>query len=251
MKGQRALRVFASVALILTSFLNLACGTLPRDPAGTSARVQQYHQIRIGLVENPPWVVRTGREPAGVEVALIRKFASSLGARAKWFWGSEETHMEALEKYELDAVLSGLDASTPWSKHVGLTKPYFDEEVTVGVPSGTRVPDELHGLKVAVPEGNAIAAYLRKKGGIAVRAEDIAHMSGPVAAPAWLLHKRGLTRANFILFEKKHVIGLPPENAWLKRLQEYLQEQSQGSEACSRKRHSRERHWRCIQVASG
>jgi hypothetical protein len=50
-----------------------------------------------------------------------------------------------------------------------------------------------------------------------VRAEDIGHMSGPVAAPAWLLHKRGLTRASFVLFEKKHVIAVPPgENGWLK-----------------------------------
>src|SRR5919202_1369958 len=96
--------IVTSVALVFTLLLILACGTLPRDPEGTSARVQQYHEIRIGVVENPPWVVRTGREPAGVEVALMRRFASSLRAKPKWFWGSEQTQMEALENFELDVV---------------------------------------------------------------------------------------------------------------------------------------------------
>lgn len=223
---RRCRLVFASVALLLTSFLNLACGTLPRDPAGTSARVHQYQQIRVGLVDNPPWVVRTDHEPAGVEVALIRKFASSLGARAKWFWGSEETHMEALEEFELDVVLSGLDASTPWSKQVGLTRPYYDEIVTVGAPSGTPVPGELRGLKVTVREGDATAAFIRRKGAIDERAEDIWNVTGLLAAPTWLLNKRGLTPAKFILFKKKHVMAVPPgENGWLKRLQAYLEEQ--------------------------
>jgi polar amino acid transport system substrate-binding protein len=104
------------LALCSVLFVDVACGTLPRDPEGTSERVQRYHQLRVGLVSNPPWVVATGAEPSGVEVKLIRDLASSLGAKPKWFWGSEQTHMEALEQFELDLVLSGLDASTPWSK---------------------------------------------------------------------------------------------------------------------------------------
>jgi polar amino acid transport system substrate-binding protein len=211
---------------MLVLFVEIGCGTLPRDPEGTSARVQRYHEIRIGLVSNPPWVVGTGGEPSGVEVTLIRDFASSLGANPKWFWGNEQTHMEALEQFELDLVLSGLDASTPWSKHVGLIRPYFDEKITVGVPAGTGEPAELRGLKVNVQEGDATAAYLRRKGAIAVRAQRIGYMPGPVAAPAWLLDKRGLKRTGFLLFEKKHVVAVPPgENAWLKRLQEYLEQQ--------------------------
>jgi polar amino acid transport system substrate-binding protein len=218
----------ALIPLILSAlvFVDAACGTLPRDPEGTSKRVQRYHEVRVGLVSNPPWVVAAGGEPSGVEVKLIRELASSLGAKPKWFWGSEQTHMEALEQFELDLVLSGLDASTPWSKHVSLTKPYFTEEIAIGVPPGTRVPDALHGLKVSVQEGDATAAYLRRKGAIAVRTEDIGHMTGPVAAPAWLLDRRGFTRTQFTLSEKKHVIAAPPgENAWLKRLQEYLEQQ--------------------------
>jgi len=223
---RRCRAVSAAFALLSMLFLNAACGTLPRDPEGTGARVQRYHEIRIGLVSNPPWVVGTGGEPSGVEVKLTREFASLLGAKPKWFWGSEQTHMEALEQFELDLAISGLDASTPWSKHVGLTKPYFDEKITIGVPPGTPVPDGLRGLKVSVREGDATAAYVRRKGAIAVRTEDIRHMPGLLAAPAWLLEQQRLTPTRFILFEEKHVMAVPPgENGWLKCLQEYLEQQ--------------------------
>lgn len=222
-KCRSALTLLALSSVLL---VDLSCGTLPRDPEGTSNRVQRYHEIRVGLVSNPPWVVASEGEPSGVEVTLIRDLACSLGAKPKWFWGSEQTHMEALEQFELDLVVSGLNASTPWSKHVGLTKPYFTEEIAIGVPPGTRVPDALRGLKVSVQEGDATAAYLRRKGAIAVRTEDIGHVTGLIAAPAWFLDKRGLTRTKFILVEKKHVIAAPPgENGWLKRLQEYLEQQ--------------------------
>src|SRR5689334_5685077 len=116
--------VFSCIALF-SLFLD-ACGKLPRDPENTTERVEQQHAIRVGLTEDPPWVLRTSGEPAGVEVTLIRDFAHSLGATPEWFWGTEQTHMEALKHFELDIAISGLEAKTPWSKQVGLTRPYFD-----------------------------------------------------------------------------------------------------------------------------
>lgn len=102
-----------ALPLLVVFLVNLGCGQLPRDPEKTTQRIQQGHQLRIGLVENPPWVIRTEGEPAGAEVAIIRQFAASLQAHPKWFWGSEQKHMEALENFELDVVLSGLDLTTP------------------------------------------------------------------------------------------------------------------------------------------
>src|SRR4051812_48363245 len=86
-------------AAFLLILANLACGPLPRDPEKTSERVQQERQLRVGVVENPPWVICAGNEPAGIEVELVRKFAASLGASPKWFWGSGQKHMEALERF--------------------------------------------------------------------------------------------------------------------------------------------------------
>jgi polar amino acid transport system substrate-binding protein len=181
--------------------------------------------MRVGLVENPPWVVRSGGEPAGAEVELIRQFAASLGATPEWFWGAEQNHMEALERFELDVVAAGLDAKTPWSKEAGLTQPYFEEEVLVGMPPGMRAPAKLNGLNVEVQSGDVTAAYLIQQHAIPKRVTTLSHVSGPAAAPAWRLEKMGFTPTGFRLFQKKHVMAAPPgENGWLKRLGDFLQE---------------------------
>ena len=63
------------------------CADLPKDPEHTLERVKAEHHLRIGLAENPPWVVRTAGEPRGPEVELMREFARELGARPQWFLG--------------------------------------------------------------------------------------------------------------------------------------------------------------------
>jgi polar amino acid transport system substrate-binding protein len=222
-------RTMNRVVFSLIPFLCLvtnACDSLPRDPQKTSEHVQQQHTVRIGLTEAPPWVIRNGAEPAGVEVELLQRFANSLGATPRWFWGGEQTRMEALERFELDVVIADLEAKTPWSKQVGLTRPYFDEEFAVGVSSGVQMPRTLRGLEVAVPEGDAVAAYVEKGDGIPVRTTNIFETSGPVAAPVWKLENRGLARTKFFLFKRQHVMAVPPgENGWLKKLGSYLEEQ--------------------------
>ncbi len=203
-----------------------ACSALPRDPEKTLERVQRQRRMRVGLVENPPWVVRAGSNPAGAEVELATRFAASLGATPEWFWGAEQRHMEALERFELDLVIAGLDQKTPWSKKVGLTRPYFEDQVVIGVPPGIRAPTKWKGVIVAVQSGDITAAYLIKKHAIPVRVNDFSQMSGPVAAPTWRLETIGLRPTNFRLFQKKHVMAVPPgENGWLKRLGGFLGEQ--------------------------
>ena len=95
---------------------------MPRDPEGTLKKVEQRRTIRVGLVENAPWVIRSGDQPLGVEPQLVRDLAASLGAAPEWHWGSEQEHMEALETYDLDLVIGGLESNTPWSKKIGLTR---------------------------------------------------------------------------------------------------------------------------------
>lgn len=153
-------------AIVLTLLAAYGCGALPRDPEGTLNRIEHQHHLRIGLVENPPWVIRSAGEPLGIEPQMVRDLAASLGASPQWHWGSEQEHMEALDAYELDLVIGGIESSTPWSKKVGLTRPYLQEQDAPGAES-------------------------RKK----------------------------RTRS--------HVIATPPgENAWLKRLQEFLKQEN-------------------------
>jgi polar amino acid transport system substrate-binding protein len=202
------------------------CGNLPRDPGKTLEGVTRQRRIRIGLVENPPWVTHATGEPAGAEVELAREFAQSLGAAPEWFPGGEQDHMEALERFELDLVIGGFDAKTPWSGKIGLTRPYFEEQFIIGVPAGSPPLRSLNGAKVAVRSGEATAARLAEKHAIPVRMADISQVAGPLAAPAWRLEQMGFIATQFHLSGKKHVMAVPPgENGWLKRLGDFLQQQ--------------------------
>lgn len=208
--------------ILLLSLLSFACQNLPRDPEGTLQRVQGG-RLRVGLVESPPWVVRTEGEPAGAEVELARRFASQLGATPEWYWGGEQQHMEALEHFELDLVIGGLTDQTPWQKRVGLTAPYFEDRITVGVPGSTQPPKDLKGLSVAARRGEMTLAYLRKEGATPVAVDDLSQTGGPVAGPDWKLEQLGLSATGIELHKEKHIMAIPPgENGWLKRLEEFL-----------------------------
>lgn len=201
------------------------CAGLPRDQHGTLERVRGG-RVRVGLVEHPPWVVRTSGEPAGAEVELVRRFARELGATPEWHWGGEQQHMEALEQFKLDLVVGGLTKETTWSKYVGLTGPYFEERILVGFPLASAPPSELKGVQVAVRSGESTAVYLERKGAVAVPVDDIRRATGPVAAPLWQLEQLGLKPTEFELHTEKHVMAVAPgENGWLKQLESFLHAQ--------------------------
>ena len=212
-------------AILFASFIfALSCDDLPRDQSGTFDGIKRSGRMRVGLIENPPWVIRTGGEPAGAEVDMIRQFASETGATPEWHWGGEEKSLGALEKYELDLVIGGLSDQTPWYKRVGLTKQYFEEKIDIGVPTGQSLPDKLEGQQIAVSDAR-VAGFVREEGAVPVETEDL--KSGRlVAAPEWQLAKLGLSPSRNELHSDRHVVAVPPgENQLVKRLEEFLSKQ--------------------------
>jgi polar amino acid transport system substrate-binding protein len=135
--------VFVSrrLAVVAVCAAAAGCAGLPRDPEGTLDRVRGG-RLRVGLIEHPPWVVRTSGEPAGVEVDLVCRLAAELGATPEWSWGGEQ-HLEALERYQLDLVVGGITRDTPWKNRIGLAGPYHEagswwksREYVMAVPPG-------------------------------------------------------------------------------------------------------------------
>jgi polar amino acid transport system substrate-binding protein len=209
-----------TLALAILCFA-AACSNLPRDPKET-LRTVQTRPMRVGLVEHAPWVVRTAGEPAGVEVDLVRQFASALGTTPEWHFGGEQEQLEALEEYQLDLVIGGLTDRTPWRKYVGLTSPYFTETYRVGV-QGSPPLENVKGAQVAVLRGEPAAAELEKQGAVVIRVDDLSQVTGAVAAPDWQLEQMSRTGTNVELDSVKHVFAVPPgENGFLKRLDEFL-----------------------------
>lgn len=75
------------------AFLLLSCD-LPCDQRGTLDRIASEKRLRVGLVENVPWVKRgPNGEPSGVEVELIIRFATDVGATPEWNWQNEPDAM--------------------------------------------------------------------------------------------------------------------------------------------------------------
>ena len=145
------------VTLLVTvvTALFAGCGvTIPTDPEGTLERVSAG-TLRVGVSPNPPWTEATqGAEPTGTEVRLVEEFATGLPAEISWTVGGEESLVKMLEIGELDLVIGGLTADTPWADHVAVTKPYGE---ATG-PDGKRIK-----LVMAAPPGeNAYLLTLEK-----------------------------------------------------------------------------------------
>ena len=119
------------LAIVLALTL-AACG-VPRDPEGTLARVSDG-VMRVGVTEAPPWVELGDASPEGIEVRLVERFAEQIGTEIEWVEGSEEEIFSALEVRELDLVIGGLTAETPWSSEAGITHPYLTTAALVAVP---------------------------------------------------------------------------------------------------------------------
>ena len=108
------------------------CGlSIPADPDGTLDRVQGT-VLRVGVTPNPSWTV-TEPDLSGTEVDLVRAFADRLDAEVEWQEGSEEALVTAMERGELDLLIGGLTAKSPWMDKVALTAPYASSTDDAGV----------------------------------------------------------------------------------------------------------------------
>jgi polar amino acid transport system substrate-binding protein len=214
-------RIFLVAAMLVVT---ISCDDLPRDQNGATKQIQARGTIRVGIIENPPWVIRSDGAPAGAEVDLVNEFSSRMGAQPVWQWGGEEQLLGALEKYELDIVIGGLSDTTPWTDRVGLTRGYFKEKFLIGVPPNTPEPRDLEGTEVAVGPNTRLTALVRQEKAIPVSME-VSGGNLPIAAADWQMEPMGMRSTDIKLQTDNHVMATPPgENQLIKRLEEFLAE---------------------------
>ncbi|MEP7765585.1 transporter substrate-binding domain-containing protein [Sanguibacter sp. 25GB23B1] len=115
-------KLLVAFAVLCTSG---CASSFPADPDGTLDRVTDG-VLRVGVSPNPPWTVLAGEmaDPEGLEVDLVEDFAASIDADIEWTPGGEGDLMDQLERSELDLVVGGLTAKSPWASHAALTYPY-------------------------------------------------------------------------------------------------------------------------------
>jgi polar amino acid transport system substrate-binding protein len=219
--AQAARAVLVTAALV--AVLAAGCG-VPRDPESTLDTVRGG-TLRAGITASDPWTTLEGGRPGGVEVELVERFARELGARVEWVDGSEADLIGALEVRELDLVVGGLTADTPWQRKAAITRSYATTRVVVAVPASQPPPDDIAGVRVAVEAGTDAAGILEEKtDAIPVRVPDVTQVKGSaVAVDEWLLADLDLRDTGVHLIKTKHVMATPlGENAFLVRLERFL-----------------------------
>lgn len=130
--------------------------TIPTDPDGTLDAVSDGI-LRVGVSPNPPWTdLPEGLEgqPTGSEVELVTEFARTIDAEIAWVGGGEEDLIGRLEHDELDLVIGGLTARSPWADKAAMTYRYT-------VTTGSHGEKQLHVMAAPMGE-NAFLVELER-----------------------------------------------------------------------------------------
>ena len=115
-------------AFVFAPLIVGACVRPPRDSKGGLERIRGEGVVRVGVVENPPWVRLEGGRPSGLEPELIQRWAAGLGARPAYRAGDLDELAEALHRREITVLAAGLERKTPYKKKLALTEAYLKIE---------------------------------------------------------------------------------------------------------------------------
>lgn len=118
--------------------------------------------MRVGAAVDTPWVTDSGGTVGGIEGAIVNDLARELGARVEWHRGPAGALLDSLKERELDLVIAGLTAKSPYRTEVSLTRSYYTDTTTV---HGEQA-EEQHVVAVAPGENGwqvAVERLLRAK----------------------------------------------------------------------------------------
>jgi polar amino acid transport system substrate-binding protein len=213
-------------SIALLSVAGVVACNLPRDPDDTLDHIRGQ-TLRVGVVENPPWVSFSGDSVGGIEGDLVAELARGLGAKTEWVHGSDSELLAGLEHGELHLVIGGLTADIPWKAKVALTQPYYTDTIALSARAGAPIPRDLEGEPVGVEADDLIDEYVAKRGGRPTHVRDLGGETGLVAAPMWKLARleRHAMPEDGSLHEAEHVLAaVPGENAWLVHIERFLRD---------------------------
>lgn len=102
------------------------CSSIPRDPDGTLEHVVESGELRVGASPSGERVDLVGDDPSGTEIDLVEGFAQELGVEVVWTVSGETELVGAMERGDLDVLVGGLQADSPWSDKVAVTRAYAE-----------------------------------------------------------------------------------------------------------------------------
>lgn len=138
--SRRGFLLLAGSCALLVS----GCSAFPRDSQGSLERATGGTLV-VGASENAPWVeLGPDGAPLGIEVDLVQRYAARIDASIHWEIAAMSDLATMTKNNELDLVIGGLTADTPWSDKISPTRPYQEshgpdgstEKMVIGVRPG-------------------------------------------------------------------------------------------------------------------
>ncbi len=210
------------ILVLVISLLFTACDQFPTDPRG-SLQAAESNGLKVGIIAAGG---SASEHVSELELNLVNGFAAHLDTEVQWTRGSESHLLRILQEGELHLVVGGITQNNPWSKHLGMSMPYYTEQVVVCSTTASPVPDDLEGVAVTVRRGSWHIADLKQQGAHPVPRETLSEHRGLVAGDMNDIDDIGCTSPMRRLTKHNHVIAIPRgENGLLRSLEEYLREQ--------------------------
>lgn len=213
------LLIMAAGSLLLGS-----CSDYPKDVRGTLDGIRQDGILQVGVIENPPWVIRGESGPEGLEPEIVRNLAGELRAEVRWHWGPTAEVIHALEQHQLHLVIGGLTTGPRLPKTAAATRPFYATRYTVGFPPETSaMPEDLEGQTVAVPVISPLHEILQDRDAEPRPMDNPEGAGLPLAGPLWKLEAHGYAPGRWELLTQQQVMLVTKgENAWMVALQRHL-----------------------------
>lgn len=164
------LRRFAVLTVCLSLALLLGCAGMKRkEPAGGISRIVDTGELRVGMSGEQPPLTMTAKsgELIGLDVALARVLAQSMGVEAKLVQLSFGDLLGALEDHEVDLVMSGMTITPARSQRVSFVGPYYTSGKSILTKSpklaAVQVASDLDSpeLKLAALAGSTSEEFAR------------------------------------------------------------------------------------------
>jgi polar amino acid transport system substrate-binding protein len=154
---------------LLPPLLLSGCTSSGGKSAGALTRIAESGEIRVGMTGEQPPLTMTSRdgEFLGLDVAVMRVLARSMGVEARFVRLDFDELLDALDEGEVDVVMSGMTITPRRVERVTFIGPYFTSGKTLLTRSedlaAIEIAEDLYkpGLRVAALRGSTSEDFVR------------------------------------------------------------------------------------------
>jgi polar amino acid transport system substrate-binding protein len=155
---------------LLLPLLLSGCTSSGGKPAGALTRIVESGEIRVGMTGEQPPLTMTSRdgEFLGLDVAVMRVLARSMGVEARFVRLHFDELLDALDEGKVDIVMSGMTITPGRVERVTFIGPYFTSGKTLLTRSedlaAIEIAEDLDkpGLRVAALRGSTSEDFARR-----------------------------------------------------------------------------------------